>query len=78
MAENLTLASIRKTQVLEAAAKLIAEHGSSNITMVEISKASGLSKGGISHYFPSKEAILAEAFVEYTNRGLQNAKQRME
>jgi AcrR family transcriptional regulator len=45
-------------KICKKAAQLFNEKGYLSTTLVEISKASGLSKGGIFHYFPTKELLL--------------------
>lgn len=48
----------RKTQILEAATKVFAEHGFTNARMDDIVAESGLSKGALYWYFDSKDAII--------------------
>lgn len=53
-----------KLLVLETAQKLIAEKGSGALTFEALSKASGITRGGITYHFPTKDALL-RALVEH-------------
>lgn len=59
------LEAIRKTQILDAARGAIAERGCANVTMEEIAKAAGLSKGGLAHYFKSKRELFLAVFNDF-------------
>ncbi|HOM11618.1 MAG TPA: TetR/AcrR family transcriptional regulator [Spirochaetota bacterium] len=48
----------RKTQIITAAYEAISAKGYNNFTLDDIAKNAGLSKGGVLHYFKSKEDIL--------------------
>ncbi len=58
-------APLRDTRnvILDAAEKVVASTGVANMTFDEVSRAAGISKGGVLYHFPSKEA-LTEAMVE--------------
>ncbi|MFJ9773554.1 TetR/AcrR family transcriptional regulator [Kitasatospora sp. NPDC101157] len=45
--------------LLAAAARLIAEHGSTGVTLARVGEEAGFSRGLASHYFGSKAALLA-------------------
>ena len=60
--EKTSLESIRKEEILKAALSIISEKGSANVTLDIIAKAAGLSKGGITYYYSSKEALFKEVF----------------
>ena len=62
---NLTLEKIRKSQILEATLKKIAEIGIQNITMDDIAAEAELSKGGIAYYYSSKDLLIKDAFREF-------------
>ncbi|MFC4670987.1 TetR/AcrR family transcriptional regulator [Seohaeicola nanhaiensis] len=47
-----------KQRVLDIALELFAEKGASGLTYDELSKATGLSKGGLIYHFPSKERLI--------------------
>jgi AcrR family transcriptional regulator len=53
-----------KTLIYQTALGLFREKGLENTTMREIAKAAGVALGGAYHYFPSKEAIVAEYYQE--------------
>lgn len=42
--------------------------GVNAVTLDDVAKASGLSKGGLVHYFPSKDILFRETFKEFFNR----------
>lgn len=48
----------RRIQIIEGAIKVLMEKGVSKSRMNDFVKASGLSKGGVYHYFESKEDLL--------------------
>ena len=52
-----------KTRILEAAGRLFRQRGFDDVTVAEIMKAAGLTHGGFYGHFPSKEALIAEAFA---------------
>lgn len=58
---------IRKEAILEAAAAEFAESGYENARLDEIGKRVGLSRGSLYYYVDSKEAIMAELFVRFTD-----------
>jgi AcrR family transcriptional regulator len=54
----------RRRQLLEAGAKLFAEHSYEEISMRDIAKATGVSKPLLYHYFPSKIELFKAALAE--------------
>lgn len=44
--------------VLNAAAQIIAQHGFSAFTIEAVAQEAGVTKGGVLHHFPSKEALI--------------------
>lgn len=48
----------RKIQIIQAAYDVIASKGYNNFTIEDIANQAGLSKGGVLHYFKTKEDIL--------------------
>ena len=54
--------SVRRAQIVEAAAAIIAEQGLQNLSLSEIEKKAGMSRGQLTYYFPSKESILLAVF----------------
>ncbi|SCY48439.1 TetR/AcrR family transcriptional regulator [Desulfoluna spongiiphila] len=65
MAHLSELEAIRKSQILDAAVRTIADKGSTNVRMDDIARRSGLSKGGIAYYFSSKESLIKAAFTAH-------------
>ncbi len=68
MASNAALESIRRPQIIDAALKSIAESGFQNVTLDDVAKAAGLSKGGLVYYFPTKDSLIKQAVVEFYNQ----------
>ena len=62
------LETIRKAQIIDAALQTIAEQGCANVTMDDICKTAGLSKGGLAHYYKSKNDLFKAAFQEFFQR----------
>ena len=78
MAENIALETIRKPQIIEATIRKISDVGFSNVTMEDIAREAGLSKGGIAHYFSSKESLFKEAFRAFFDRIFQRGRETMD
>lgn len=68
MSPSLKLEKIRKTQIIEAGLSVIREKGVSGATMNDVCLESGLSKGGLVHYFPSKKVLFRAVFEELFHR----------
>jgi AcrR family transcriptional regulator len=56
------VAGIRRQQIVEAAAAIIAEQGLQKLSLSEIEEKAGMSRGQLTYYFPTKEAILLAVF----------------
>lgn len=59
---RIDIASIRREQIIEAAVAIIAEQGLQNLSLSEIEKKAGMSRGQLTYYFPAKEDILLAVF----------------
>src|SRR5580704_2316702 len=59
----------RKEEILDAAARIFAQHGYRNTDVEYIAQAVQISKGTIYRYFPSKE----ELFLAAADRGMRQA-----
>ena len=73
--KNLRLDEKRSEKILgigKSAARLFNKKGYLETSMDEISNASGLSKGGVYHYFPSKNDILYFILMNYMGLILKN------
>jgi len=68
------LEQIRKAQILEAALRTLSAHGSASVTMEEVARAAGLSKGGLTHYFKSKNELFHFAFQQFFERIFQRVR----
>ncbi len=75
---NITLESIRRGQILDATLRTISEMGIQRVTLDDIAAASGLSKGGLAHYFATKEILFREAFREFFERIFLRSRQTMD
>jgi AcrR family transcriptional regulator len=60
------IGSIRREQIVEAAVGVIAEQGIQNLSLSEIEARAGMSRGQLTYYFPTKEAILLAVFDRLT------------
>ncbi len=56
------IASIRREQIVGAAVAVIAEQGQQNLSLSEIEKKAGMSRGQLTYYFKAKEDILVAVF----------------
>jgi AcrR family transcriptional regulator len=56
------VSGIRKQQIVEAAVAVIAEQGLQHLSLSEIEKKAGMSRGQLTYYFPAKEDILLAVF----------------
>lgn len=54
----------RKLDILNAASKIVAEKGIFHLTIEAVAEEAGISKGGLLHYYKSKE-VLVEKMVEH-------------
>lgn len=65
-----------RRQLLEVAARLASEKGMTAVTLDAVSGASGVSKGGLLHHFPSKNMLLEALFdsmLEQLDAAIQEA-----
>ncbi|MFQ6331274.1 TetR/AcrR family transcriptional regulator [Nocardia sp. CWNU-33] len=54
----------RRARIVEAALGLFAAHGYRGTSLAAVAEAAGITRSGLLHHFPSKEALLAEALAE--------------
>lgn len=71
------LEEIRRQQILSAAVKAIAASGQNNVTMSDICDQANLSKGGVAHYYPSKQHLFTAAFEAFFERIFRQAQEIM-
>ena len=60
--QRIDVATIRREQIVEAAVAVITEQGLQNLSLSEIEKKAGMSRGQLTYYFPAKEDILLAVF----------------
>lgn len=58
---------VRRT-LLDMAARIAIEQGSSAVTVQAVADAAGVTKGGLLHHFPSKQALLEAVFADTLER----------
>jgi AcrR family transcriptional regulator len=59
---RIDVGTIRREQIVEAAIAVITEKGLQNLSLSEIEKKAGMSRGQLTYYFPAKEDILLAVF----------------
>jgi AcrR family transcriptional regulator len=59
---RIDVAGMRREQIVEAAVAVITEQGLQNLSLSEIEKKAGMSRGQLTYYFPAKEDILLAIF----------------
>lgn len=62
------LEDARKGQILQAALVKISQAGSANVTLDDIAREAGLSKGGVAYYYPTKDSLCRATFREFFTR----------
>jgi len=56
------IATIRREQIIDAAIGIIVEQGLPSLSLSKIEERAGMSRGQLTHYFPTKEDILLAVF----------------
>src|SRR5438552_18228805 len=59
---RIDIASVRRTQIVEAAVAVITEQGLQNLSLSEIETRASMSRGQLTYYFRTKEEILLAVF----------------
>jgi AcrR family transcriptional regulator len=59
---RIDIGSIRREQIVEAAVAVITKQGLQNLSLSEIEKKAGMSRGQLTYYFAAKEDILLAVF----------------
>src|SRR5947208_3144752 len=59
---RVTIGSIRRVEIVDAAVAVINEQGIQNLSLSEIEKKVGMSRGQLTYYFKTKEDILLAVF----------------
>ena len=78
MSSNAEREVLRRVQIIDAALREIAAKGMNNITVESIAKAAGLSKGGVTHYFKSKDDICEAVFKAFFDLIFQRSKNNID
>lgn len=68
MASQSIVEQVRRPQIIDAALSVIAERGFQNVTLDDVAKAAGLSKGGLVHYYPTKYELMKAACLTFFDR----------
>ncbi|MFZ4453996.1 TetR/AcrR family transcriptional regulator [Salibacterium aidingense] len=58
----------KQQQILEGASKVVAEQGLHRLTLDAVAKECGLSKAGLIHHFPNKEALITAMNEQVADR----------
>lgn len=66
--EQMSSGGPRERTVTEAVLGIVAERGLDQVSIREVATAAGVSIGTVQHYFPTKERMLAAAYVEAVRR----------
>ncbi len=61
-AARIDIGAIRREQIVDAAVAVIAEQGLQHLSLSEIEKKVGMSRGQLTYYYPAKEDILLAVF----------------
>jgi AcrR family transcriptional regulator len=65
---RIDVAGIRREQIVDAAAGIIASRGIQHLSLSAIEAAAGMSRGQLTYYFPTKEDILLAVFDRTVRR----------
>ena len=83
MSPRPSTAHVRRPAILQAAAEVISERGVQNTRISDVAERAGTSAPGVLYWFPSKDALLAEAltfaddrFYDSLTNELDGARQR--
>ena len=64
-------------EICQTATEVFSKRGYSNATLADVSHATGISKGGIYHYFSTKEELLYFILSRYMDQTLSELKKKM-
>ena len=77
MSPKVGIEPVRQAQIIEAALRLIATHGSHNVSIQSVATEAGLSKGAVLHYYPTKNELFAAVFREFFRRMFERSRDTM-
>lgn len=66
-----------RKRLLIAASNIVLKQGMAKLTLEAVSKEAGVSKGGLLHYFPNKEALVEGLVNELTQQFEEDIEQRV-
>jgi AcrR family transcriptional regulator len=66
----------KRNHILSAASIIVKTHGVEKLTLEAVAKEAGISKGGLLHHFPNKQALINEMVEELTNHFVANINDR--
>ncbi|RSN56761.1 MULTISPECIES: TetR/AcrR family transcriptional regulator [Actinomadura] len=67
----------RRRRILDAVFAIVDAEGTDQISIRHVANRAGVSVGRVQHYFPSKDALLAEAFAAINARGSERVRARL-
>ncbi|MBN2135565.1 MAG: TetR family transcriptional regulator [Acidobacteria bacterium] len=76
MTPKIGMEPIRRSQVINAALRIIAEGGFEAVTLQKVAEGAGVSKGVVNYYFDSKDNLILESFrffLEVYNKRIEAA-----
>ena len=68
---------MKRAFIIDCALRTISESGSFSVTMEDIAKSAGFSKGGLNYYFSSKDELYEVAFQEFFDRIFLRSQERI-
>lgn len=78
MGTNAEKETLARERIIAAALRMISRSGSSNVTMEQIARAAGFSKGGVAHYFSSKDQLFETAYGAFFDLIFKRSKETIE
>ena len=66
-----------RERLLSAAVKILSDQGYANFRIAEVSNVSGVSRGGMIHHYPSKDALVADVLEYVFARILQRSEAKL-
>jgi len=67
----------KRNNILLAASIIVKNNGVEKLTLEAVAKEAGVSKGGLLHHFPNKEALIKGMVEELTNDFFNNVQERV-
>lgn len=66
----------RRKNILSAASSIVEKQGAEKLTLEAVAKDAGISKGGLLHHFPNKQALINAMVEESTNNFFSDVNER--